>query len=73
MKFFKIYSNGYNRELCLESGGEIFTSVVDASTLNSICPGGGRRISKNPRSSGITIINSAKTFIPPDGNGRIFL
>ena len=72
MKSFNVYSNVHSRELCLESGGEIFTIVVDAATVNSIRPGGGGRISKNPRSSGITILSSAKTSIPPGGDGRIY-
>ena len=50
------------------NGGESFTSVVDASTVNSIRLGGGGRISKKPRSSGIKILNSEKTSIPPYGN-----
>ena len=50
------------------NGGESFTSVVDASTVNSIRWGGVGRISKKPRSSGIKILNSEKTSIPPYGN-----
>ena len=65
MKYFNIYSNGHSRELCPESGGEFFTSVVEAATVNLIRLGGGGRISKEPLSSGITILNSAKTSIPP--------
>ena len=70
MKFFNIYSNSHSRELCPKSEGEIFTSVVDAATVNPIRPGGGGRSSKNPRSSGIRILNSVKISIPPGGNGR---
>ena len=70
MKFFNIYSNGQGREFCPESRGEIFTSVVDAANVNSIRTRGGGRSSKNIRSSGITILNSTKTSIPPGGNGR---
>ena len=70
MKFFNIYSNIHSRELCPESGEEIFTSVVDAETVNPIRPGAGGRSSKNPRSSGITILNTAKTSIRQGGEGR---
>ena len=70
MKLFNINSNSHIRELCLESGGENFTSVDDAATVNSIRPGVGGRSSKNTQSSGITISNSAKTSIPPGVNGR---
>ena len=69
MKFFNIYSNIHSRELCPESGEEIFTSVVDAETVNPIRPGAGGRSSKNPRSSSITILNYAKMSIPPGGDG----
>ena len=72
MKLFKIYSNGHSRELCPESEGNFFTSVVDAATVNPIRLGGGGRSSKNLRSSDITIFNSAKTSIPPGGDGRIY-
>ena len=45
-------------------------SVVDDATVNTILPGGGGRSSKKPRSSGIRILNSAKTSIPPGGDGH---
>ena len=70
MKFFNIYSNGHSREFCLESRREIFTIVVDATTVNLIRPGCRGRSSKNPQSSGITILNSTKTCIPSGGDGR---
>ena len=50
--------------------GRKITSVVDAATVTLIHPGGGGSSSKNPRSSGITILNSANTFIPTGGNRR---
>ena len=71
MKLFNLYSNSNSRELCQEIWREILTSVFHAATVNPICPGGGGRSSKNSRSSGITILNSAKTFIPPGGDRRI--
>ena len=43
-----IYSNDHIRELFLKSGGGFFTSVVDAETVNSICPGGDGRSLKIP-------------------------
>ena len=70
MKLFNSYSNGLSRYLSPESGGEIFTSVVETATVNSISLWGSCISSKKKRSSGITILNSAKTFIPPGVNGR---
>ena len=68
MILFKIYSNDHRRELCLESGGKCFTSVVHTATVNLIRPGCGGRSSKHLQSSGITIHNSVKTSNPPGGD-----